>query len=386
MKYAILFLAICFVGCKERNTIADNSIFDTEKERVLKRALAYADFKPITVTAAICKRSTGGKHDFYSEGDYWWPDLENPEGPYIRKDGMTNPENFTAHRKAMIRFSQVSGALASAYLVTKDKSYVEKLRPHLSAWFLDEDTMMNPNLLYGQAIMGRVTGRGIGIIDTIHLLEVAKAVKVIESSGVLSDTEINGIKTWFSSYLNWMTSHSYGIAERDNGNNHSVCWALQVAVFAELVGNQEQLQYVRTLYKNVLLPEQMAVNGSFPLEIVRTKPYGYSLFTLDALAAVCQVASTPENNLFAFSTNDQKSIGKGMEFLYPFTKDKRQWTYKKDVMYWDEWPVRHSYLLFGGLALEEDSYLNLWNTLDADFDTPEVIRNMPIRYPLLWMD
>ena len=386
MKYAILFLALGFVGCKEDHQIADNSIFDMEKERVLKRASAYADVAPITVTDAICERSAGGKHDFYSEGDYWWPDPENPEGPYIRKDGMTNPENFTAHRKAMIRLSQISGALASAYLVTKDKSYVKKLRPHLRAWFLNDDTMMHPNLLFGQAIMGRVTGRGIGIIDTIHLLEVAKAVKAIESSGVLSDTEISGIKAWFATYLDWMTTHSYGIAERDNGNNHSVCWALQVAVFAELVGDQEQLRYVRKLYKNVLLPDQMAVNGSFPLEIVRTKPYGYSLFTLDAMAAVCQVASTPQDNLFVFSTKDEKSMGKGMAFLYPFTKDKSKWTYKKDVMYWEEWPVRHSYLLFGGLALGEDSYLNLWNSLNADFDTPEVIRNMPIRYPLLWLD
>jgi hypothetical protein len=40
----------------------------------------------------------GGKHDFYSEGDYWWPDEKNPNGPYIQKDGLTNPENFVAHR------------------------------------------------------------------------------------------------------------------------------------------------------------------------------------------------------------------------------------------------------------------------------------------------
>ena len=31
---------------------------------------------------------------------------------------------------------------------------------------------MNPNLLYAQAISGRFTGRGIGIIDTLHLVEV----------------------------------------------------------------------------------------------------------------------------------------------------------------------------------------------------------------------
>ena len=36
---------------------------------------------------------------------------------------------------------------------------------------------MNPNLLYAQAIKGRFTGRGIGIIDTIHLVEVGARVE-----------------------------------------------------------------------------------------------------------------------------------------------------------------------------------------------------------------
>nr|WP_281351236.1 alginate lyase family protein [Maribacter luteus] len=67
---------------------------------------------------------------------------------------MTNPENFADHRKVMIRFSQIAGALGSAYVFTHDKKYAEALLPHLNAWFIDRETMMNPNLLYGQAIMG----------------------------------------------------------------------------------------------------------------------------------------------------------------------------------------------------------------------------------------
>lgn len=386
MKNIVLFMAILLCGCKETPAVIDKPIFAKEKQRVLKRAADYANLKPITVTASFCERSTGDKHDFYSEGDYWWPDPENPDGPYIRKDGMTNPDNFIAHRKAMIRFSQIAGALASAYLVTSDKSYVEKLAPHLKAWFLNNKTLMNPNLMYGQAIMGRVTGRGIGIIDTIHLMEVAKAVKVVETAGVLSKVEIQGIKDWFATYLEWMTTHEYGIKERDNGNNHSVCWAIQVAVFAELTENETELQYVRDFYKHTLLPNQMAENGSFPLELKRTKPYGYSLFNLDAMTALCQVASVPTNNLFNYITDDGKHIGKGIEFLYPFTKDKSKWPNDKDVMYWEEWPVRHPFLLFGGLALKNQTYTQLWNELDPDFDNPEVIRNMPIRYPLLWLN
>jgi len=32
---------------------------------------------------------------------------QNPTGAYVRKDGMTNSDNFTAHRKALIRPSEL---------------------------------------------------------------------------------------------------------------------------------------------------------------------------------------------------------------------------------------------------------------------------------------
>ena len=70
---------------------------------------------PVTVTAATSPRSAGGKHDFFSEGDYWWPDPANPKGPYIQRDGMTNPDNFVEHRRAMIRLSLAVPALAAAF-------------------------------------------------------------------------------------------------------------------------------------------------------------------------------------------------------------------------------------------------------------------------------
>ena len=264
----ILILLFAFSSISTNRQEAEHlekDLFTKEKNRVVRLAEEYKSLKPITVTASSSPRSAGGIHDFYSEGDYWWPDPANPDGPYVQRDGLTNPDNFTAHREVMIRFSQISGALASAYLVTKDEEYVKALAPHLKAWFIDEETKMNPNLLFAQAIKGRVTGRGIGIIDTIHLMEVAKAIQAVEGSGVISDSEIQQMKDWFAKYLTWITTHPYGIDERDHGNNHSMCWAMQAAVFAQLVGNQEVLDYCKEMYKKVLLPDQMAADGSFPL-------------------------------------------------------------------------------------------------------------------------
>ena len=156
---------------------------------------------------------------------------------------------------------------------------------HLRAWFVDDATRMNPNLEYAQAIHGRFTGRGTGIIDTIHLVEVARAIEILP----LPKRDLEAIKKWFTDYAKWMTTHPYGIAERDTKNNHATCWAMQVAAFAQLTGDEKTLAYVKERFKTVLLPNQEAADGSFPLELARTKPYGYSLFNLEAFSTLAQI-------------------------------------------------------------------------------------------------
>ena len=130
----------------------------------------------------------------------------------------------------------------------------------------------------------------------------------------------------------------------------------------------------------------MAEDGGFPKELARTKPYGYALFVLDAMAMVAQIASTPEDNLWTYSLPDGRSMELGLQFLFPYIVDKTAWPYGQDVLYWDEWPVRHPSLLFGGMQLNEPEYVAAWKALEPDPVTPEVLRNLPIRHPLLWVD
>src|SRR5436305_594850 len=149
------------------------SAFDVaafDKQRVINAAQQYLKEQPVTITASHSPRSAGGLHDFFSEGDYWWPNPNDPSGPYIQRDGITNPDNFVEHRRALMRFSVQVPALVAAWRLTRDERYARHAADHLRAWFLDPATRMNPNLQYAQAIHGRSTGRGIGIIDTIHLV------------------------------------------------------------------------------------------------------------------------------------------------------------------------------------------------------------------------
>lgn len=356
-----------------------------EHIRVVRAADRYLKERPITITAYSAQRSAGGRNDYFSEGDYWWPDPQSPQGPYIQRDGMTNPVNFVAHRHALIRLSLHLPALTGAWLITKKQEYAQRAAEHLRAWFVDPATRMNPNLQYAQAIHGRVTGRGIGIIDTIHLVEVARAIPFLRDSSVLSAADHEQVKQWFSDYLHWMTTSRNGIEEREAKNNHGTCWVLQVAQFAQYTGNRQLVAECSDRYKNVLLPSQMAPDGSFPLELKRTKPYSYSLFNLDALATICQIVSTPGDDLWKFRLADGRGMRKAMDFMAPYIADKKSWPHPADVQYADDFPVRQPSLLFAGLAYAEPRYIELWNRLNPDPVVDEVIRNYPIRQPVLWL-
>lgn len=355
------------------------------RPRVLELAEAELSQEPVTVTAFRAARSAGGPHDFFSEGDYWWPDPQHPDGPYIRRDGESNPNNFTAHRKAMTQMSMTVGNLTSAWLLTGDRRYVDAVVRHVKAWFMSPQTMMTPNLLYAQAIKGVATGRGIGIIDTMHLVEVAQSLLRLHLAGVLPDDVYTGTQQWFASYLHWMMTHPYGIAEMNATNNHGTCWAVQAAMFAKYTGNDSVMHFCANRYKTVFIDRQMDARGAFPQELARTKPYGYSLFNLDAMAALCMILSTPDDNLWTYTTSDGRGMRKAVDFMLPFIIDKASWPYAHDVMCWENWPVAQPSMLFAWEALADERCYEAWRRYDHFPRHEEVLRNLPLRNPIIWL-
>jgi hypothetical protein len=358
---------------------------DFERARVVAAADAALASEQRAITSAENPRSAGGLHDFSSEGDYWWPDPANPDGPYIRRDGLTNPDNFTAHRELMFGMARDVGALAAAWDLTRDERFAAAVVRHLRAWFVDEATRMNPDLRYAQAIKGVTDGRGIGIIDTLHLAEVALAVDALRGSVALDPATDAEITDWFREYLHWIRTHPNGVEESRAKNNHGTGWVLQAAAFARLTGDHEALAMCRARLVDDLLPNQMAPDGSFPLEMSRTKPYGYAIFNLDVMTALAAVLSTSEDNMLVFTLPDGRGPVRGVEFLAPFLADKSKWPLPPDVMYWDDWPIRQPALLFGALAAGRADWLELWKSLPADSPVAEVQRNFPVRYPTLWL-
>lgn len=340
--------------------------------------------EPQTITAFRSDKSPGGPHDFFSQADYFWPNPKDPNGPYISRDGQSNPENFDDHRKAMIALSIRMPALTAAWLLTKDPRYGKRAGDHLRAWFVTSATRMNPNLEYAQGVHGVSTGRSYGIIDTLHLVEVARAASFLGPEA-LSPSDMDGVKAWFREYLSWMVTSEKGKRERTALNNHATCWALQASEYARLIGDEKTRGEIHQWFIGDLLHDQLGKDGSFPKELSRTKPYSYSIFNFDVMAGLAQSLKGSGQDLTTFALPDGRGLCRAAEFIYPYLKDKGKWPYRKDVEHFDALPVRSPGLLFAGLACHQKSYIALWKTLNPDPTDKEIIRNYPIRQPLLWV-
>src|SRR3954462_3389006 len=202
-------LAILMFGARIFGAAIDIATID--HDRIVRAANAALRLEPISITKFHAALSEGGPHDFYSNGDYWWPDPTKPDGlPYIQRDGESNPNNFAAHRMALREMRDAVAALGAAYKITGEDRYVVKAVELLRVFLLDPQTRMNPNLQYAQAIPGRSPGRGIGIIDALHLIEVPAAAEAMQKSSQFPPEVLTGLKKWFGEFADWMVASKNG--------------------------------------------------------------------------------------------------------------------------------------------------------------------------------
>ncbi len=370
----------------------EKPVFSDVRRELIRREARTAMTQPAPhITDVRCARSAGGIHDFYSEGDYWWPDPSRPDGlPYIRRDGESNPDNFNVHRLLLRVMRNRVSALALEAQLQRDEGNMEasaaaaeRAQTLLREFFLDEATRMAPHLNFAQAIHGVCRGRGIGVIDTVHLADVPYAAENLYCSGLLSGEVYRGVKEWFAAYLGWMLTSENGVSEMNTENNHAVCFFMQAAVFARFTDNPGILEFCRDAFRRRLLT-QMAPDGSFPRELARTKPYNYSAFTLDNLCILAEAASVPGDDLWHFTAGDGRSLSRGIDFLLPYLQDRDAWPYPTDVAHFEAFPVPYAFLYFAHARLGREDCLALYERLPAETRDEEALRNLSVRWPQLW--
>ena len=82
---------------------------------------------------------------------------------------------------------------------------------------------MNPNLQHAEMERGINDGSRSGIMNGKDLPEVIDAIELIRHSPSWSNHDQQGMKLWFSKYLDWLLNSMHGKQEQLRLDNHGTC-------------------------------------------------------------------------------------------------------------------------------------------------------------------
>ncbi len=315
----------------KRRILAGDKSLEAALAKLEAEAKAALKTVPLSVVNKEVTPPSGDKHDYMSQAPYWWPNPETPNHlPYIRRDGERNPEieKLPDHQN-FNKLMSVTETLALAYYFKGDEACAAKATQLLRGWFLDPATRMNPHLNYGQAILGVNDGRGIGIIETAGLPRLVDGIGLLAGSKAWTKADQQGLVTWFEKYLQWLTESKHGRDEAATKNNHGTYYDVQVASFAFFVGKRELAVKVLRESRPKRIAAQIEPDGRQPLELDRTKGWGYSVMNLRGLFELAALGERVGLDLWNYKTPAGSSMRRALDWLVPFATSEQKWPYQQ---------------------------------------------------------
>lgn len=284
---------------------------------------------PHSVTEKQQTPPSGDKHDWYSQAGYWWPDPKNPNGPYIRHDGVQNPQkNDFTDEQYFNSTVHAANTLALGYYLTGNEDYAAHAALLLRTWFLDPATAMNPNLNYAQFVPNRNNGRASGIVSSRQMPEAIDAVGLLAGSRNWTAADDAGMRHWFAEWYKWLTTSDAGKAESKHPNNHGSWYQVQAAALALYLGKTEDAKVILARVRDHRIPDEIAADGLQKYEMARTKSFSYSAMNLHALATLATIAQPLGIDLWKPVQPDGPSILTAINALLPYDAE-HPWPYEQ---------------------------------------------------------
>jgi Alginate lyase len=300
-------------------------------------------------------------HDYYSEAPYWWPNPEDPAGPYIRQDGRTNPDRFMANKNALNSMCDAVFTLGTAAFLLDDARYGQKAAHILNAWFVNPKTRMNPNLEYAQAVRGVDDGRGSGILDGRVFIRAVQGMEFLAQTDTWDARDQAAVRRWFKEYLTWLAGSKKGLDEKASGNNHASWWTAQVAAIAIFVEDKPAEQMAFNYYRDRIFPLQIRADGSAPREEERTRSLHYSAFNAEAYSMICRMAQVQGTDLWSVQTRRGTNLATVIGYLSPYLSDPKKWNKEQITEFQNEGLY---FLAFAGMGLKKPEYIALYHKLE----------------------
>lgn len=349
--------------------------FASEVKKLREKADTLMSMLPVSVMDKEMVPPSGDMHDYYSMGPYWWPDPDTDDGlPYMRKDGIRNPERSKYDAPALNMMSEAVFTLSLAWIYAGDEQYASKAEEWLRTWFLDPETKMNPHLEYGQAIPGITDGRGIGIIETDELIDVAESIAMLDYAGVFTRDERSELTDWYRDYNHWLLTSENGWEERMWRNNHGTSYDAQVAAYALFTDDEPVASMILDSVKIKRIENHFEADGAQPRELIRTKGMGYSVYNLLHHFRLAIIAEKYGVDLWHYENSKGGSIIKAVKYLIPFLDGEKEFPYQQ----------------IGGVESTIPRFRDLLRMNTHGWDDPEINRfleeHKDVPYDAVFMD
>ncbi|RGB25967.1 alginate lyase-domain-containing protein [Rhizophagus diaphanus] len=271
----------------------------------------------------------GNKREYISYAPYLWPsckgikNITDPETqcPYKPRDGLYNPDvrNLSDPVDSRNMVKDVL-SLSIFYQLHGDENFAEKAVQLLDTWFVNEETSMLPEVIYGQIKRGpgEWKGREEGILDTRLYVYIPVAVRILEKSRAWNDNIDKGIRNWISDFSNWLMNSNLGKQAFKRSNNHATFYVAQLATYLEFSGRIDEARNLIRKFSETTFQNMILKSGEQPMESKRTKPYHYQCFNLEALTYIALLSQKINGtNLWEIRTKDGATIQNAVDYLIP---------------------------------------------------------------------
>ncbi|PCH33539.1 chondroitin AC/alginate lyase [Wolfiporia cocos MD-104 SS10] len=243
-------------------------------------------------------------HDYLSWAPYHWPDcnwctkgtthLSHTDSwtmcPYVVHDGKVNPDVRTLpDSPAVVSMSQSVLYNSVAYALTKTGTYSQNAASFIDAFFLSSKTGMHPNMNFGQMVRGpgkdHQVGTFTGVLDLRGLVKVVNGINLLKAAGSADWTSARdkAMMSWMNQYISWLQTSDIGKQVASKANNHYTFYVNQLAAAKMYVGDTQGATAALQDYFSHQYLDQIAASGEQPFEAVRTRPYHYRCFNLEAM-------------------------------------------------------------------------------------------------------
>ncbi|KAH9857890.1 alginate lyase-domain-containing protein [Lenzites betulinus] len=242
--------------------------------------------------------------------------------PYVVRDGQVNPDvRKLPDSPAAVAMAQSVLYNAVAYGLQKTRTYSQSVAQIIDTFFITPATAMNPNMNFGQQVRGpgkdHQIGTYTGILDFRGLVKVVNGIQILKAAASPDWTTARdkAIMTWIKTYISWLENSSLGKEVATKGNNHFTFYVNQLAAAKIYIGDtQGALAVLKGYFTNQFL-DQVAASGEQPFEAVRTRPYHYRCFNLEAMITNAKLGDQLGMNFWTYKSKYGATIQDALNFV-----------------------------------------------------------------------